>query len=65
MKKILMIGTGGTIASTKTTNGGLHPQLTSEEMLLYIPSISEICEVDTIQVCNMDSTNISPDIWVL
>ena len=65
MKKILMIGTGGTIASTKTTNGGLHPQLTSEEMLMYIPSISEICEIDTVQVCNMDSTNISPDIWVL
>jgi L-asparaginase len=65
MKKILMIGTGGTIASTKTINGGLHPQLTSEEILMYIPGISQICEVDTVQVCNMDSTNISPDIWIL
>jgi L-asparaginase len=65
MKKILMIGTGGTIASTKATNGCLHPQLTSEEILMYIPDISRVCEVDTVQVCNMDSTNISPDIWVL
>ncbi len=65
MKKILMLGTGGTIASTKATNGGLHPQLTSEEILMYIPDISHVCEVDTVQVCNMDSTNISPDIWVL
>ncbi len=65
MKKILMIGTGGTIASTKTISGSLHPQLTSEEILMYIPSISQICEVDTVQVCNMDSTNISPDIWIL
>ncbi len=65
MKKILMIGTGGTIASTKTISGSLHPQLTSEEILMYIPGISQICEVDTVQVCNMDSTNISPDIWVL
>ncbi len=65
MKKILMIGTGGTIASTKATNGGLHPQLTSEEILMYIPDISRVCGVDTVQVCNMDSTNISPDIWVL
>lgn len=65
MKKILMIGTGGTIASTKVTNGGLHPQMTSEEILMYIPDISRICEVDTVQVCNMDSTNISPDIWLL
>ncbi len=65
MKKILMIGTGGTIASTKSTQGGLQPQLTSEEILMYIPGISQICEVETVQVCNMDSTNITPDIWVL
>lgn len=65
MKKILMIGTGGTIASSKTLSRGLHPLLTSDEILMYIPSISQICEVETVQVCNMDSTNISPDIWVL
>ncbi len=65
MKKILMIGTGGTIASTKAANGGLHPQMTSEEILMYIPDISRICKVDTVQVCNIDSTNISPDIWLL
>ena len=65
MKKILMIGTGGTIASSKTISGGLQRLLTSDEILMYIPSISQICEVETVQVCNMDSTNISPDIWVL
>ncbi len=65
MKKILMIGTGGTIASTKSLNGGLEPQLTSEEILMYLPDIPKICVVDTVQVCNMDSTNISPDIWIL
>lgn len=63
MKKILMIGTGGTIASRLTPNG-LQPQLSSEEILEYIPAISKICEVHTIQICNIDSTNISPDIWV-
>lgn len=64
MKKILMIGTGGTIAS-KATTGGLHPQLTSDEILEYIPDISKLCEVETIQLCNIDSTNISPDIWIM
>jgi len=64
MKKILMIGTGGTIAS-KATSGGLHPQLNSDEILQYIPDISKVCEVETIQICNIDSTNISPDIWML
>lgn len=63
MKHILMIGTGGTIASN-TTKKGLDPQLSSDELLDYIPDISDICEVHTIQVCNIDSTNISPDIWI-
>lgn len=64
MKKILMIGTGGTIAS-KATSNGLDPQLTSDEILQYIPDISKICQVDTIQILNIDSTNISPDHWVM
>lgn len=59
-----MIGTGGTIAS-KVTPDGLHPQLTSEEILEYIPGISKLCEVETLQLCNIDSTNISPDLWIL
>jgi L-asparaginase len=63
MKKILMIGTGGTIAS-KTTSDGLHPLLTLDEILGYVPDISKICEVETVQICNIDSTNISPDIWI-
>lgn len=63
MKKILMIGTGGTIAS-KLTPDGLHPQMSLKEILNYVPGISQICEVETIQVCNIDSTNISPDIWI-
>jgi len=64
MKHILMIGTGGTIAS-KITSSGLHPQLTSDEILNYIPGISRICKVDTLQLCSLDSTNISPAIWLM
>lgn len=63
MKKILMIGTGGTIASGPSSNG-LVPQLTSDEIIKYIPDISSICQVETIQICNIDSTNISPEIWI-
>lgn len=63
MKHILMISTGGTIASNSTTKG-LDPQLSSDELLDYIPDITNICQVNTIQVCNIDSTNMSPDIWI-
>ena len=63
MKKILMIGTGGTIASGPSSHG-LVPQLNSDEIIKYIPDISSICQVETIQICNIDSTNISPEIWI-
>lgn len=64
MKKILMIGTGGTIAS-KQTEQGLSPGLSSEEILSYIPQVQAVCEVDTIQICNIDSTNVTPEHWSL
>lgn len=64
MKKILMIGTGGTIASQKTEYG-LKPGLSSEELISYIPQVKEVCEVDTIQVCSIDSTNVMPEHWRL
>ncbi len=61
-KKILLIGTGGTIAC-KQTEEGLAPSFTSEELLSYIPEAEEFCNVDAIQVCNLDSTNIRPEHW--
>lgn len=64
MKKILMIATGGTIASRLGDNG-LSPQMSGEEMISYVPQIKELCEVDCIQLMNIDSTNISPVEWEL
>ena len=64
MKKILMIGTGGTIASTQT-EFGLAPGLTPADILSYIPAVRQVCEVDSIQVCNLDSTNVTPEHWRL
>ena len=64
MKKILMIGTGGTIASIKTENG-LVPQISSDELLAYVPEIKEYCLADSIQLLNIDSTNIQPEHWVM
>ncbi len=43
-KKVLLIATGGTIA-TKITSNGLVPQMTSKEILECIPEIAAICEV--------------------
>ena len=43
-KKILLLTTGGTIASHKTEYG-LAPALTAEEILDFLPSMSSICHL--------------------
>lgn len=62
-RRILLIGTGGTIASEMGENG-LVPELTSRQLLRYVPDISGICEVDCIQLFSLDSTNIRPEHWL-
>ena len=63
MKKILMVGTGGTIASEMTAEG-LAPELNTEQLLEFIPDIGKFCRVDCLQLYNLDSTNIRPADWL-
>ncbi len=63
MKNILMIATGGTIASTNT-GAGLAPSFTSKELLDFVPEIAKICNVSQVQPFNLDSTNIYSAHWL-
>ena len=45
MKKILHIGTGGTISS-QNSGEGLSPAIAAQELLKYCPDIKNICEFD-------------------
>lgn len=63
MKNILMIATGGTIASVNS-GAGLAPALTSSELLKSVPEIGELCNVTEVQPFNLDSTNIYYAHWL-
>lgn len=63
MKKILLITTGGTIASIQT-NDGLVPGLQGEQLINYIPIIKEMCDVTIKSLFNLDSTNIYYKHWL-
>ena len=63
MKKILLIATGGTIAS-KSSGKGLAPALGSNELLSYVPEIKSFCNVEAVQIFNIDSTNVTPEHWL-
>ena len=62
-RKLLFITTGGTIAS-EVTDSGLAPELTTEQLLSHLPAISGICDVDCVQLLNLDSTNMQPEQWM-
>ncbi len=64
MKRILMIATGGTIASKRSADG-LKPLITSDELLGYVPDARSFCHADAIQVLNIDSTNMQPKHWLM
>ena len=61
-KNILLIATGGTIASKKSDNG-LKPQISPEELMQYIPQVKDICDFHAVQLLNLDSSNMEPEHW--
>ncbi|WP_100065245.1 asparaginase [Miniphocaeibacter massiliensis] len=64
MKKILIISTGGTIASVKKENG-LAPGITSKELLEFLNIEIKNIEIDTVDLLNIDSTDIRVENWLL
>lgn len=63
MKKILLIATGGTIAS-EDTEKGLSPVLSAEKLLSFVPEIAEKCLVEAVCPFTLDSTNVYHRHWL-
>ena len=60
MSRILLIATGGTIACVPSADG-LAPGLGAQQLLSCLPGLR--CQVDCIDLFNMDSSNIQPEEW--
>lgn len=63
-KKILLLTTGGTIASGDS-GSGLSPVLSPEDFLQYVKEFEEMCELVPYEVCSLDSTNMEVSHWLL
>lgn len=59
-----MITTGGTIASQEGEDG-LEPKTTGQQMLDLIPELQDLCEIDCVDLLNLDSTNMQPEEWAV
>ncbi|CCE62847.1 hypothetical protein TPHA_0D02090 [Tetrapisispora phaffii CBS 4417] len=65
LPRIKILGTGGTIAakgSSGTQTAGYHVDLTIQELLDAIPDISNVCDIEYEQLCNVDSKDIDESI---
>lgn len=60
MKKLLLIATGGTIASGDS-GGGLTPEVSAEKLLSGV-KLTDV-EVHAVQPFALDSTNLTPQHW--
>ena len=59
MKRILLIATGGTIASSESAEG-LTPALDVEQLVAYLPAMPSLCQLTGVSIMNVDSTNMTP-----
>ena len=63
-KRILLLTTGGTIASGDR-GSGLAPVLSSEDFLQYVREFETVCELVPAEVCSIDSTNMDISHWLM
>lgn len=59
-----MITTGGTIASIPSDNG-LIPEISGKEIISLMSELKNICTIDTLELLNIDSSNISKKHYIL
>ncbi len=63
MKDVLLIATGGTIAS-KPSAQGLVPAMAGEEILEKVPALRERLRIESVELFDLDSTNMRPENWL-
>lgn len=62
MRRVLIITTGGTIASVESPDG-LVPGITSEQLRAYLPQIGPDISIDIRPLFHIDSTDMTAEHW--
>lgn len=64
LPKVLILSTGGTIASRiDYRTGGVHPALTAEDLYTSIPEVAEVAQVDAEVLFSVFSENLRAEHW--
>ena len=64
LPKVVIVTTGGTIAMKyDQDSGGLVPTVSGKDLLEAIPELGEIATIETVEFSNIDSSQMTPEIW--
>ena len=66
-RKVVILATGGTIAGVgrEGRTAGYRPgALTAEELVKAVPELESVAPLETVQVCNVNSDDITDRIWL-
>lgn len=64
LPKIVIISTGGTIASTTDSKTNVAiPTISGKDLIAQVPEIAKIADVQVIEFSNIDSSQMTPEIW--
>jgi L-asparaginase len=61
---VVIVTTGGTIAEKyDPSTGGAVPAVSGSDLIAAVPGLSDIARVEVVEFCNIDSSQMTPDIW--
>jgi L-asparaginase len=62
---VVVLSTGGTIASTHSDEeGGFTSNLTGEQLVAAVPGLEQVARIEVQNVVNVGSTNMTPALWL-
>lgn len=61
---VVVVTTGGTIAEKyDPATGGVVPAVSGDDLLAAVPGLSGIADIEVVEFCNIDSSQMTPEIW--
>lgn len=64
LPKVVIVTTGGTVAMKfDPASGGVVPALTGKDLIVAVPGLGKIANIETVGFCNIDSSQMTPRIW--
>jgi L-asparaginase len=64
LPNVVIFATGGTIATkTDPSTGALVPAVSGDELVNSVPGLSDLANIEVVQVSNIDSSQMKPENW--